>query len=123
MASDDVADILIRIERRLEALERRVDTRIGFFDRRFDAVEERFATLDRRFWTANERFLAIEKSVSTRLNEPQRDFGSLYALLLAPIQERLDRLERHGTVSGEQRDDALSAVTRSRSPSTRRRRR
>jgi hypothetical protein len=120
MASDDSSDILIRIEHRIEALERRVDSSVGFFDRRFDIVDQRFGTVDRRFSTTNERCMAIEGRLSARLNEPRRDFESLYAPLLETIQKRLDRLERHGTAGGAQRDAPLLAVTRRRPRSTRR---
>jgi hypothetical protein len=40
--------------------------------------------------TTNERFMSIERRLFTGLNEPRRDFESLYAILLEPIQKRLD---------------------------------
>jgi len=120
MASDDFSNILIRIEHRIEALERRVDSSVGFIGRRFDIVDQRFGTVDRRFSTTNERFMAIQERVFTRLNEPRRDFGSLYAILLEAIEKRFDRLERHSTAAGAERGAPPSAVTRRRSPSLRR---
>jgi len=93
MASES-SDPLVRIENRLEALDRKLDERFSAIDRRFAVVDERFAAVDDRFGQIHQRF-DEEHSFFKALYEASRsDFNNLYDFVKAHAESTDPRFER-----------------------------